>query len=124
MASTAETNNSGTWRKNIHRQPKAWMTGPPSATPMTGPPAPTSDQKPSAFTRSPWSKTDNTSAIDAAPMDAPTKPPRMRAAMSTPMFGASADKAAATVSAMIPAMNSRRWPNRSPALPTNGATTP
>ncbi len=124
MASTAEINNSGTWRKNIHRQPKAWITGPPRATPITGPPAPTSDQKPSAFTRSPWSNTDSTSAIEAAPIDAPTMPPRMRAVMSTPMFGASADRAAATVSAMIPAMNSRRCPNKSPALPTSGATTP
>ena len=91
---------------------------------MTGPPAPTSDQNPSALTRSPWSNTDNTSAIDAAPIEAPTMPPSTRAAMSTPMFGASADSAAATVSAMIPIMNSRRWPKRSPALPTSGATTP
>ena len=124
MASTDAVNSRGTWRKNIHRQPKSWITGPPRATPITGPPAPTSDQKPSAFTRSPWSNTDSTSAMDAAPMDAPTMPPMMRAAMSTPMLGARAESAAATVSAMIPAMNSRRWPNRSPALPTSGATTP
>ncbi len=57
-------------------------------------------------------------------MDAPTMPPSTRAAMSTPMLGASAEVAAATVSAMIPVMNRRRWPNRSPALPTSGATTP
>ncbi len=53
MASTDAASSSGTWRKNIHRHPKIWITGPPRATPITGPPAPTSDQKPSALTRSP-----------------------------------------------------------------------
>ncbi len=124
MASAAAIRSRGTWRKNIHRHPKTWITGPPTATPITGPPAPTSDQKPSAFTRSLLSKTDSTRAMDAAPMDAPTMPPSTRAAMSTPALGANADRAAATVSVMMPIMKSRRWPNRSPAFPTSGATTP
>ena len=51
-ANTSADATRATSRKNIHRQPKSWMTGPPMATPNTGPPAPTSDHKPIAFTRS------------------------------------------------------------------------
>ncbi len=112
------SSNSGTCRKNIHRHPKSWITGPPMATPITGPPAPTSDQKPERL--------DPVAVVEDRQHERHRRradgrahhPAEDRAAMSTPMFGASAERAAATVSAMIPTMNSRRWPNRSPALPT------
>ncbi len=92
----------GTWAAKIQRQPNVWMTGPPMATPMTGPPAPTRDQKPMALTLSPRSKTEKMRAIEAAPVAAPSMPPKARTAISAVAVGAMALRAAATMAPAMP----------------------
>ena len=62
--------------------------------------------------------------MEAAPIEAPTRPPSARAMMSTPTFGAVAESAATIDSRTRPARNNRRCPNRSLPLPTSGAATP
>ncbi len=112
MASTAAMASRGVCKKNIHRQPNSWITGPPTATPMTGPPAPTSDQKPNAFTRSGLWNTDSTRAMDAAADGGPHHAAEDPGGDEHAGVGCRADSRAATISALIPVMNNRRWPNR------------
>ena len=63
-------------------------------------------------------------AKEAGPVAAPSMAPRVRKAMSEPAFHAAAEAAAMTAAPNSPHRNRRRWPSRSPSLPTRGPMTP
>ena len=85
---------SGTWATKIQRQPTSSMSGPPMATPMTGPPAPTSDHQPIALTRSSRSNSLKISAIELAPVAAPSTALSVRITISAVLLHAMALRAA------------------------------
>ena len=71
-----------------------WMIEPTDRHPHHRPPGTDHRPPPIAFTRSPRSKAPSTSAIDDAPSPAPTAPPRTRAKIKIPTFGAAAESTA------------------------------
>ena len=103
---TATTQNamikSTSWAQNRARQPKNWMMGDPSETPMTGPPAPTKVHHPIAFTRSAGPNAFMMRAIDAVPVAAPWMPSSVRAPRSMSTLGAIAVKTADTIAPASP----------------------
>ena len=103
---TATTQNAKTSKTSCiqksARQPKNWMIGDPSETPITGPPAPTNVHHPMALTRSEGLKAFMMSAIDAVPVAAPWIPSRVRAPSKVITFGASAVRIAETIAPARP----------------------
>ena len=115
---------SGNSPQKSARQPRYWMMGAPTVTPMTGPPAPTSAHHPMALTRSSAEKTCKMRAIEAAPVAAPSMPSKTRAVMSRPAVGAEAVSTTQTAAPTSPHRYSRRRPQTSPIFPSTGAATP
>ena len=93
-------------------------------TPTTGPPAATIDHHPRARTRWVRGKTRAMRANEAGPVAAPCAAARTRKAISDPALHATALAPALTAAPARPSRNTRRWPHRSPSLPTAGPMMP
>ena len=109
-------------RMKIHRHDSTSTTIPPTtrARPAPSPIMPGIQPK-AAARRGPF-RVDRASARASGKVAVPT-PCRARAMSSTPRFGATAARRVAAANTIIEMSMTRRWPKRSPSLPTTGEKT-
>ena len=113
----------GTLIQKIHCQDAASVTAPPMTGPSAAPRPTVAPQRPSAMPRRCGGVTLAMSVtVSGITIAAPT-PWTARAAISTPMPGASAEAALPAVNTVTPMISRRRRPNRSPsAAPVSSST--
>lgn len=108
---------SGTFTRNIIRQPAPAMSSPPIDGPSVVPIADIVPRSPIALPMRPFGTVSPTTATVSAIMIAAPSPCTARAATSTGSVGAAPQSSEATVKSAIPARSSRRRPTRSPRRP-------
>jgi len=113
----------GTLIQKIHCQDAASVTAPPMTGPSAAPRPTVAPHRPSASPRRCGGVTLAMSVtVSGVTIAAPT-PWMARAAISTPMLGASAEAALPAVNTVTPMISRRRRPNRSPsAAPVSSST--
>jgi len=117
-AATAMTSTaSGRLSRKTQRHPAACTIQPPSSGPAAPATPPRPDQAPTARGRSSAANVPWMIASEPGVSSAPPTPCNVRAAISTPMSGASPHSADASANQATPVMNTRRRPSRSPSAP-------
>ena len=122
-ATTAPSTHNGACTKKMIRHPTVATSGTPATTPSTGAPAVTKLHTPRGRTRSCGSNKRFVNAIADGPVAEPQAADRVRKAMSSGAFGASAASPAKIPAPSRPPTNTRLWPIRSPSVPNAGPTT-
>ena len=105
----------GTLSQKIHCQARPSVTAPPTTGPPTTARPVSAVNTPSAAPRRAAATAPASSATAAGMTSAEPAPCTVRATMSVPVSGASAQTTEASVNTPSPAANVRRRPNRSPA---------